>query len=117
MTLARITVAWGVVFALVHFYWAAIEPRLGAGLYIAFIAVLGLVSAVVAHRRLRRLALLGAAALLLGVLVGTARWIADGSLNGDGVEGVVITAYFLLGSVLFARLGMREQPAPRPGWG
>jgi hypothetical protein len=106
MTLARITVAWGVVFALVHLYWAAGEPQLAAGLYIAFIAVLGLAGAAVAHRGHRRLALLGAAALLAGVAVGVGRWIADGSLNGDGAEGVVITAYFLLGGVLFARLGM-----------
>jgi len=111
MNLARITVAWGIVFALVHFWWAATEPQLAAGLYIAFIAVLGLAGAVVAHRRNRRLALLGAAALLLGVLVGVGRWLADGSLGDDGAEGVIITAYFLLGGVLYARLGIAGRGA------
>ena len=109
------TAAWGVVFALVHFYWAAAEPRLAAGIYIAFVAVLGLAGAAVAYglarepdRRLLLLARLGAGALLLGVVVGVARWIADGSLDGDGAEGVIITAYFLLGGVLYAQLGLRS---------
>ena len=86
------------------------RAELAAGLYIAFIAVLGLAGArspTASHRQPtppRLLARLGAAALLLGVVFGTARWIADGSLGGDGAEGVVITAYFLLGGVLYARL-------------
>ena len=116
--LALATVVWGVVFAIVHVYWAAAEPSLAAGLYIAFIAILGLAGAAVAygflvgHRdgRLRLLARLGAAALLLGVVFGTARWIADGSLGDDGAAGVVITAYFLLGGVLYARLGRPYRP-------
>ena len=113
---ALATVAWGVVFALVHVYWAADEPRLAAGAYIAFVAVLGLAGAAVAYglligrrdRRLLLLARLGAAVLLLGVVFGSARWIADGSLGGDGAGGVVITAYFLLGSVLYAQLARRH---------
>lgn len=47
----------------------------------------------------------GGAALLLGVVVGTSRWIAQGSLEGDGAAGVVTTLYFLLGGVLFTALG------------
>jgi hypothetical protein len=52
--LARLTAAWGVIFAVVHFYWAAGgeagmngEPAdtLGAQIYIAFIAVLALAGA------------------------------------------------------------------------
>ena len=92
---ALATVVWGVVFAIVHVYWAAAEPSLAAGLYIAFIAILGLAGAAVAygflagHRdgRLLLLARLGAAALLLGVVFGTARWIADGSLGGRRRRG------------------------------
>ena len=110
--IALATVVWGVVFAIVHFYWAADEPDLAAGAYIAFIAVLGLGGAAVAYgflsgrrsRRLLLLARLGAAALLLGVVVGIGRWIADGSLDGDGATGIVITAYFLIGGVLYAQL-------------
>ena len=95
-----------------YFETAADEPDLAAGAYIAFIAVLGLGGAAVAYgflsgrrsRRLLLLARLGAAALLLGVVVGIGRWIAEGSLGGDGAGGIVITAYFLLGGVLYAQL-------------
>ena len=45
--------------------------------------------------------------LLLGVAVGVLRWLADGGLGDDGVGGVVITAYFFLGAVLFSLLGRR----------
>ena len=70
--LSLVTATWGVLFAIVHAYWAAGgeagmngEPAdtLGAQLYIAVIAVLGLVGAGVAlgladgpHRSLTRLA-------------------------------------------------------------
>ena len=120
-----VTVAWGVLFAASHFYWAAgggtgIEEgalTLGESLYIAFVAVLGLTGAAVAHglyqpwgarvgrRRLELVARLGGVALLLGVAVGVGRWITAGSLEGDGVSGIVITAYFLLGGALFVLLG------------
>jgi hypothetical protein len=117
---------WGIVFAVVHFYWAAGgdgaigsggDSGLGASLYIGFIAVLGLLSAGVARglsepwgarvgwRRLRALARSGSIALAIGVAVGAGRWLADGSLGDDGAGGVVITAYFLLGAALFAALG------------
>ncbi len=116
--LALATVAWGVVFAVVHVYWAADEPRLAAGAYIAFIAALGLAGAAVAYglraggsAPLRLLARIGGVVLLLGVAVGTGRWIADGSLGDDGAAGVVITAYFLLGGVLYTRLGRPRRPA------
>jgi hypothetical protein len=61
LTLTRVghvTAAWGVLFAVVHAYWAAGgaagmngEPAdtLAVQSYIAFIAVLGLVGAAVAH--------------------------------------------------------------------
>ena len=116
--LALATAAWGVVFAVVHVYWAADEPRLAAGAYIAFIAVLGLAGAAVAYglraggsTPLRLLARIGGVALLLGVVFGTASWIADGSLGDDGAAGLVITAYFLLGGVLYTRLGWPSGPA------
>jgi hypothetical protein len=119
------TAVWGIVFAAVHFYWAAGggagmdggTPTLAEALYIAFIAVLGLVGAAVAHglyrpwgarvgqRRLRIAARLGGVVLLLGVAFGVGRWLAGGSLDGDGAAGVAITAYFLLGGVLFSALG------------
>jgi hypothetical protein len=125
------TLIWGFVFAAFHFYWAAGGDAamdegartLGAALYIGFVAVLGLVGAVVAHglyrpwgarvgcRRLRLVARLGGLMLLAGVVVGVGRWLAAGSLQGDGPEGVVITAYFLLGALLFSALGWR----PREG--
>ncbi|HWM12533.1 MAG TPA: hypothetical protein VNO82_24445 [Solirubrobacteraceae bacterium] len=115
------TVTWGVLFAVIHAYWAAGgaagmggEPADTAGVqaYIAFIALLGLGGAAVAHRvvrdRRRALVLLaraGGVALLLGVVFGTGRWLADGGLGDDGAAGAVITAYFLLGGLLFAALG------------
>lgn len=120
------TVIWGVLFSVVHFYWAAgglvgtygDTPSLAESLYIAFIAVLGLLGATVAHglyqpwgarvfgrRRLILLARIGGVALLLGVVVGVGRWITKSSLEGDGAIGIVITAYFLLGGLLFSTLG------------
>ena len=119
--LSRLTIAWAVLFAIVHFYWAAGgsagmngEPaeELGAQLYIGVIALVGLASGVIAYglsrdpgrRLLVRLARLGGAALLLGVAVGTARWIADAGLGGDGAAGVVTTLYFLVGGALFLTL-------------
>jgi hypothetical protein len=128
--LAGLTVAWGVLFAAVHFYWAAGGTGLGQGAsgagaqaYIAFIAAVGLAGAAVGHgfehdwgarvgrRRLTLLARAGGAALLLGVLIGVGRWVGDGGLGDDGAPGVVITAYFLLGGVLFSALGWRSHPA------
>jgi hypothetical protein len=128
---------WGIVFAVVHFYWAAggdgalgtgSDSGLAASLYIAFIAVLGLLSAGVARGlgqprgarvgrgRLRALARAGSIALAIGVAVGAGRWIADGSLGDDGAGGVVITVYFLLGAALFAGLGWLPR-APLSGSG
>lgn len=90
-----------------------------ASLYIAFIALLGLAGAGVAHglsrpgsarvgqRRLRLLARAGATLLLLGVGIGVGRWIAAGGIGDDGAAGVVITGYFLLGGALFAALSRR----------
>jgi hypothetical protein len=121
------TAIWGVVFAVFHFYWAAgggaamdeSTLTLADSLYIAFIAVLGLAGAAVAHglyqpwgmrvgrRRLRLLARFGGLLLFLGVAVGVGRWIVAGSLNGDGIDGVVITTYFLVGGLLFSALGWR----------
>lgn len=123
-----VTVVWGVVFALVHFYWAADgtianDPSgqsLADSAYIAFIAVLGLLGALVAYglyrrrdgrvgrRRLVLLARLGGVVLLLGVAGGVGRWIASASIGNDGATGVVITAYFLLGGLLFSALGWRD---------
>ena len=119
--LSRLTIAWAVLFAIVHFYWAAGgsagtngEPteELGAQLYIGVIALVGLASGAIAYglardpgrRLLVRLARLGGAALLLGVAVGTTRWIAEGGLDGDGAAGVVTTLYFLVGGALFLTL-------------
>jgi hypothetical protein len=128
--LGIVTAVWGIVFAGFHFYWAAGggaayegTPSLGESLYIAFIAVLGLAGAAVAHglyqpwgtrvgrRALRRLARFGGVILLLGVAFGVGRWIADGSLGDDGANGVAITAYFLLGGLLFSALGWRRGAA------
>jgi hypothetical protein len=131
--LGAATVAWGIVFAGFHFYWAAGggvgmdegSATLAESLYIAFVAVLGLVGAAVAHglyqpwgarigrRRLRLTALLGGLALLLGVVIGVGRWLAAGSLEGDGAAGIVITAYFLLGGALFTGLGSRRSGSDR----
>jgi hypothetical protein len=119
--LARLTGAWGLLFAVVHAYWAAggttgmngdPADTLGAQLYIGVIALVGLASAGIAlglahrphHATLTRLARAGGAALLLGVAFGTGRWAVNWSLDGDGAAGVVITLYFLLGGVLFLAL-------------
>jgi hypothetical protein len=132
--LSKATVTWGVVFAVAHFYWAfggdeglphARTSGIAGDLYIAFIAVIGLVAAAIARglgaprgarygvRRLRRVALAGGVALALGVVVGVIGWIADGTLDDDGVEGVIITAYFLLGAGLFIALGTGRSLAHR----
>lgn len=122
---ARLTTAWGVIFAVVHVYWAAggaagtngdPADTAGAQGYIAFIAALGLAGARVAaglargprRRTLVLLARAGGAALLLGVVAGTGRWLADWSLDGDGAAGIAITLYFLLGGLLFSALGWRR---------
>src|SRR5688500_13473029 len=93
---ARVTVAWAVLFALVHFYWAAggavgmngnPADTPAAQAYIAFIAVLGIAGAAVAH----------------------GRWLAQGGLGGDGAAGIAIAAYFLLGGVLFTALGKAQR--------
>jgi hypothetical protein len=34
----------------------------------------------------------------LGVAVGVGRWMVKGPLGDDGADGVVITAYFLVGA-------------------
>ena len=84
--MTRITVAWSLLFAIVHFYWAAGGPlgmngepadEIGVQLYIGVIAVIGLAAAVVAHRGHVRLARIGGAALLVGVAAGTDA-LADG---------------------------------------
>lgn len=133
--LGAVTAVWGIVFAGFHFYWAtggtlAHDPSgqgLTDSLYIGFIALLGLTGAGVAHglyrpwgagvgrHRLRLLARLGGTLLILGVAVGVGRWIADGSLGPDGADGVAITAYFLLGGVLFSALGWVGNVSPRRG--
>jgi hypothetical protein len=133
--LAWITTAWSALFAVVHAYWAAGgsagmngEPATTAGEqgYIAFIALLGAVAALVAHRFLRagppprRLTLVartGGVVLLLGVALGVGRWLADGGLQGDGAAGVVITTYFLIGGLLFSMLGRPGDGAPPAGSG
>ncbi len=123
--LAHLTAAWGVLFALVHAYWAAGGPigmngdpadTLGVQLYIGFIALIGLASAGVAlglarrpHRTLVRLARIGGAALLLGVAVGVGRWWVNWSLEGDGAGGVITTLYFLLGGILFLALARSDR--------
>jgi hypothetical protein len=122
-----------VLFVAVHFYWAAGGTALGNGgdtdaaeqAYIGFIAAVGLLGAAVGHgfahgwgarlghRRLTLLARAGGAALVPGVLIGVGRWLGDGGVGDDGVSGVVITAYFLLGGVLFSMLGWRRGPIPQ----
>jgi Protein of unknown function (DUF3995) len=131
---SSVTVAWAVVFAVVHAYWAAGgeagmrgDPADSpvAQIYIGAIAALGLVGAALAYglddrrrtaRRSRTLTLLaraGGAVLLLGVAVGTGRWLAAWSLEGDGPAGIVTTLYFLLGGLLFTALGWRrDTPGP-----
>ncbi len=128
---ALVTSVWSVVFAIVHVYWAAGGDGAGgdgdlsggASAYIAFIALVGAVAAAIAYGlyraledgverpRLRLLARIGGALLLLGVTVGVARWVADGGLGDDGAAGVVITAYFLAGGVLFTLLGRNPRGA------
>ncbi len=125
---AQLTTVWGVIFALVHAYWAAgggvgasgdPADTTGAQTYIGFIAALGLAGAAVAgglargsrRRTLIMLARAGGGALLLGVVFGAGRWLADWSLDGDGVAGVAITLYFLLGGLLFSALGWRVPQA------
>jgi hypothetical protein len=129
MRLGFVTAAWGLVFAIVHAYWAAggevgmngdAADTLAAQLYIGFIAALGLTGTTVGiglsaagnppavQRALELLARAGGAALLIGVAAGAVRWLADGSLGGDGAEGVAITLYFLLGGILFSVLGWRR---------
>ena len=131
---ANATVSWAALFALVHLYWAAGgaigmngEPAdtPAAQAYIAFIAVLGIAGAAVAHgrghdwgtRQRRRwptvLARAGGVVLLVGVAVSAGRWLAQGSLGGDGAAGIAITAYFLLGGILFSTLGWRAVSADR----
>lgn len=127
--LSALATAWGVVFAVVHVYWAAGggavggggggDPSLGESIYIAVVALLGLLAAAVARsfarpwsarvgrRGLRALAGSAGFSLLAGVAVGIGRWIADGSRGGDGPGGVAITAYFLVGGILFAALAWR----------
>jgi peptidoglycan/LPS O-acetylase OafA/YrhL len=116
--MTRIATVWSIVFAVVHLYWAAggefgsngaPADTTGEQLYIAFIAAIGLVAAVVAHRGHVRLARIGAAALLVGVAAGTTRWLTQGDLGDDGAGGVIITLYFLLGGMLFLRLGLRRR--------
>jgi hypothetical protein len=127
---AHATVAWAVLFALVHFYWAAggaigmngnPADTSAAQAYIAFIAVLGIAGAAVAHGRLHDwglrqsrpwptvLARAGGVVLLVGVAVSVGRWLAQGGLGGDGAAGIAITAYFLLGGVLFSALGKAQR--------
>jgi hypothetical protein len=125
LNLGVVTAAWGLLFAVVHVYWAAggavgmngdPADTPGAQAYVAFIAVLGLAGAAVAYglrrerapRPLRLLARAGAGGLLLGVVFGTGRWVADGTLGDDGAAGVAITLYFLLGGMLFSALGWRS---------
>lgn len=128
-SVARLSLAWALGFAVVHAYWAAggaagmngeAADTPGEQGYIALITVLGLLGAVVAQglsraslparrrRTLVTLARVGGAALLVGVLVGSGRWVMDGSLNGDGVAGIVTTAYFCAGGVLFSMLGWAD---------
>jgi hypothetical protein len=92
----------------VGFYWAvegAGADTQAAQIYVAFIAVLGLLGSAVAHdvapssntaQPARRLA--------------SAPGSPDSSLNGDGAEGVAIAAYFLLGGALFSAVGWRRRP-------
>jgi hypothetical protein len=41
-------------------------------------------------------------------VVGVGHWLGNGGIGDDGVGGVVITAYFLLGGVLYSTLGWRS---------
>jgi len=138
---SQATITWGIIFTVVHVYWAfgggdglneSGDASLGASLYIGFIALLGLIGTIVAYglsqpagddalqRRLHLLARTGGIALLLGVVVGVSNWIADGSIGDDGIAGIVITAYFLVGGALYTLLGWSDRglparrPSPRP---
>jgi hypothetical protein len=132
-TIGWITFAWAALFAVVHAYWAGggavgmngnPATTTAEQAYIGFITLLGIVAAAVAHRFAdtaaprapsRRVALAaraGGAALLLGVAVGAARWLSDGSLGGDGASGIVITVYFLIGGLLFSALARRTASRP-----
>ena len=84
----KITIAWRVSSS--PSYWATIADGLGAQLYIAFIAVIGVASAIVAYRHHLRLAQIGGAALLLGVAVGRARLTAGDDLVLDGSRYYVV---------------------------
>lgn len=68
----------------------------------------------VGRKRLTLLARAGGAALLLGVMIGVGRWLGDGGVGDDRISDVVITAYFLLGGVLFSTLGWRRGPVSHP---
>lgn len=61
------------------------------------------------------LARVGGTLLSLGVAVGVGGWIAAGSIGDDGADGVVITAYFLLGGLLFSALGWLGDVSARSG--
>jgi|GEM_PF-3996380 len=126
---ATATIWWGVIFSIVHAYWALGggdglnddgPASLAASIYVGFITVLGIIGTAVAfslarpngslesiisQRRAQLLARIGGGALLAGVVVGVGRWIASGSLGDDGVPGVIITAYFLVGGILYSILG------------
>lgn len=131
--LLRITVAWALLFGLVHAYWAAggslgmDEPATdpAAQAYIAVIALIGFASAGIAlglvrpwgerlgRGRLRLLACVGSIALALGVTFNAIAWIADSSqLSEDGASGIAVWTYFLAGSVCFGLLARRAR-APR----
>ena len=105
--LSVVTAFWGIVFAGFHFYWAAggstaMDERaltLGESLYIAFIAVLGLAGAAVAHGLYQP----------WGARIGHRRLRTLARLGDDGADGVVITAYFLLGGLLFSALGWHDR--------
>jgi hypothetical protein len=123
--LGAVTAAWGIAFAAVHVYWAAggtiaYDSNGQSGfdsLYIGFVALIGLASAAIAlglcqawgirvgRNRLRLLARAGGTLLGLGVALGVGRWVVQASIGDDGADGVAITAYFLVGSVLFSALG------------
>jgi hypothetical protein len=129
--LAHLTAAWGIVFAVIHAYWAAGggagmhgEPAdtVGAQVYIGLIALIGLLGAGVAraavdhpHPVFTCLARLGGVVLLLGVAIGVGRWLSQWSLGGDGAAGVAITLYFLLGGILFSVLAARAPGAGARG--
>ena len=123
--LARATVAWCGLFAVIHFYWAAGgtagmggEPAETTGRRPTSRSSRSSDSSARASPPASSatpaappfcVARAGGAALLLGVVVGTGRWVIDGSLNGDGASGVATTLYFLLGGVLFLRLALPSQ--------